>query len=165
MAFKFDAGFSSVLQGGTSWGMYVPKRSSSYPPHYDFHHLPQQHPQEVDQRNHINQHNNLPASSQNITSSQAPTLTYPSEFQDTMAESDNSPSKKYSCPFCPMAMKKRFNMLSHIRTHTGEKPYHCPHCSYKAAQKSSLDKHIRFRHQQWSTSEDERGRMYSEKPR
>ncbi|CAL4066298.1 unnamed protein product, partial [Meganyctiphanes norvegica] len=142
---------------GTSWGMYVPKLSSSYTSNYNFHHLPQQHRQEVDQRNH------LPASTNNMTSSQGSTIPYPSGFHDTLTECDDSPSKKYRCPFCPMAMKKRFNMLSHIRTHTGEKPYHCPVCSYKAAQKSSLDKHIRFRHPQWSAAEDDRGCNYTGK--
>jgi len=47
------------------------------------------------------------------------------------------------CPFCPREMKKKDNMIKHIRIHTGEKPHQCPFCSYACSDKSSLIRHSR----------------------
>ena len=45
------------------------------------------------------------------------------------------------CPFCPREMKKKDNMIKHIRIHTGEKPHQCQYCSYACSDKSSLIRH------------------------
>ena len=47
------------------------------------------------------------------------------------------------CPFCPREMKKKDNMIKHIRIHTGEKPHQCCFCSYACSDKSSLIRHSR----------------------
>ena len=38
-------------------------------------------------------------------------------------------------------MKKKDNMIKHIRIHTGEKPHQCQYCSYACSDKSSLIRH------------------------
>ena len=47
------------------------------------------------------------------------------------------------CPFCPREMKKKDNMIKHIRIHTGEKPHQCSFCSYACSDKSSLIRHVK----------------------
>ena len=48
---------------------------------------------------------------------------------------------------CNRQFKKSWDLLDHIRQHTGEKPYNCEKCHKKFAQRGNLVKHKRL-HQQ-----------------
>ena len=52
------------------------------------------------------------------------------------------PGGQFGCPFCTVEMKKRYNMMQHILSHTGERPFACQYCSYATNRKSTLKKHI-----------------------
>ena len=45
---------------------------------------------------------------------------------------------------CNRQFKKSWDLLDHIRQHTGEKPYSCEKCSKKFAQRGNLVKHKRL---------------------
>lgn len=53
---------------------------------------------------------------------------------------------------CNRQFKKSWDLLDHIRQHTGEKPYSCEKCHKKFAQRGNLVKHKRL-HQQKEQSE------------
>nr|XP_054925363.1 zinc finger protein 544-like [Dermacentor andersoni] len=46
------------------------------------------------------------------------------------------------CKMCSYATKSSYNMVAHLRTHTGEKPYQCPHCPRAFAHPSNLRSHV-----------------------
>jgi hypothetical protein len=52
--------------------------------------------------------------------------------------------KRYLCDQCPKRFHQRSNLLTHLRTHTGEKPFVCPHenCGRKFTQSSNLRRHL-----------------------
>lgn len=49
--------------------------------------------------------------------------------------------RKYACSFCPYTTNVRTNVVTHERTHTGEKPYACGVCCRAFSQMSSLRAH------------------------
>ena len=51
----------------------------------------------------------------------------------------------HTCRFCDEVSAKKYNMVMHERTHTGEKPFICSFegCDYRCSTKSSLVKHNR----------------------
>ena len=51
--------------------------------------------------------------------------------------------RPYACDQCDAAFSKKSNLVTHIRTHTGERPYACDKCDAAFSDKSSLIKHIR----------------------
>eukprot|EP00471_Norrisiella_sphaerica_P001915 CAMPEP_0184479576 /NCGR_PEP_ID=MMETSP0113_2-20130426/1250_1 /TAXON_ID=91329 /ORGANISM="Norrisiella sphaerica, Strain BC52" /LENGTH=414 /DNA_ID=CAMNT_0026857695 /DNA_START=159 /DNA_END=1403 /DNA_ORIENTATION=- len=56
---------------------------------------------------------------------------------------DGSSQKRYQCSFCKKIFRQRYNVVVHIRTHTGEKPHKCKFCGRGFAQKSNLKRHER----------------------
>ncbi|KAF2363522.1 Zinc finger C2H2-type [Trinorchestia longiramus] len=50
--------------------------------------------------------------------------------------------RQWQCPYCSKLFIKKFNLLTHVRIHTGERPFACPHCSYRANHSSHLKTHI-----------------------
>nr|XP_039260876.1 GDNF-inducible zinc finger protein 1-like [Styela clava] len=49
--------------------------------------------------------------------------------------------KKHACEHCGRKFLYNKDLISHIRTHTGEKPFQCEVCDAKFAQKSTLTSH------------------------
>lgn len=50
----------------------------------------------------------------------------------------------YSCPLCGKQFHESSYLISHQRTHTGEKPYDCSHCGKSFNHKTNLNKHERI---------------------
>ncbi|XP_056406346.1 oocyte zinc finger protein XlCOF7.1-like [Hyla sarda] len=52
--------------------------------------------------------------------------------------------KTFSCSECGKRFNRKFNLITHQRTHTGEKPYSCSECGKYFGQKSDLVTHERI---------------------
>ncbi|XP_042554385.1 zinc finger protein 200 isoform X3 [Dipodomys spectabilis] len=50
----------------------------------------------------------------------------------------------YTCPLCGRQFSESSYLISHQRTHTGEKPYDCSHCGKSFNHKTNLNKHERI---------------------
>ena len=49
----------------------------------------------------------------------------------------------FSCGLCSFSAAKKFQVTSHMRTHTREKPFHCELCPYASSWKLQLQTHHR----------------------
>ncbi|XP_077420912.1 uncharacterized protein LOC144051035 [Vanacampus margaritifer] len=51
--------------------------------------------------------------------------------------------KPFACSFCTLTFRRRCNLITHTRTHTGEKPFACLVCAKRFARKGPLNVHMR----------------------
>nr|XP_015926345.1 gastrula zinc finger protein XlCGF57.1 isoform X3 [Parasteatoda tepidariorum]XP_015926346.1 gastrula zinc finger protein XlCGF57.1 isoform X3 [Parasteatoda tepidariorum]XP_015926347.1 gastrula zinc finger protein XlCGF57.1 isoform X3 [Parasteatoda tepidariorum]XP_015926348.1 gastrula zinc finger protein XlCGF57.1 isoform X3 [Parasteatoda tepidariorum]XP_042901220.1 gastrula zinc finger protein XlCGF57.1 isoform X3 [Parasteatoda tepidariorum]XP_042901221.1 gastrula zinc finger protein XlCGF5 len=51
-------------------------------------------------------------------------------------------NEEYVCEFCQKSFKRKSYLVSHIRTHTGDKPFKCRFCPKAFASQSNLMRHI-----------------------
>ncbi|XP_064091904.1 protein tramtrack, beta isoform-like isoform X10 [Macrobrachium nipponense] len=65
--------------------------------------------------------------------------------QSVPSQSLKSP-QVHKCSYCPHITRKKFDLVKHIRTHTGERPYHCSLCPYTSGDPSNLKSHMKFKH-------------------
>ncbi|XP_008844200.1 zinc finger protein 200 [Nannospalax galili] len=62
----------------------------------------------------------------------------------TALTQDQKTKRLYTCPVCGKQFHESSYLISHQRTHTGEKPYDCSHCGKRFNHKTNLNKHERI---------------------
>ena len=56
------------------------------------------------------------------------------------------PSGSFACNFCRKTFPKKYHMIRHVRSHTGEKPFACFYCVFSCSQKFDLFRHCKLKH-------------------
>ena len=68
------------------------------------------------------------------------------DFQFTRKLTEKTFHKRellHDCSVCGKTFSKKYNMMVHMRIHTGECPFECSVCGKRFNQKSSLKSHLK----------------------
>lgn len=67
----------------------------------------------------------------------------PSLFMNEPFELPLPNPKVFSCPQCNRSFARKYDLIRHIRVHTGVKPYACPSCKKRFSRSDARTRHIR----------------------
>ncbi|RBA12653.1 hypothetical protein FPRO05_04103 [Fusarium proliferatum] len=63
------------------------------------------------------------------------------EEQSQLRSRERGKPRHFQCPHCPNVYGKRFNLKSHLQSHTDERPFPCPQCTKAFARQTDLTRH------------------------
>ncbi|KAI9662395.1 MAG: hypothetical protein M1821_008562 [Bathelium mastoideum] len=66
----------------------------------------------------------------------------PEEPQPVVQRRRRERQTEFRCPQCSKVYKKRYNMTSHLQSHSTVRPYHCEECSKGFTRKSDYNRHM-----------------------
>ncbi|KAG5752941.1 hypothetical protein H9Q72_010384 [Fusarium xylarioides] len=63
------------------------------------------------------------------------------EEQGQSRSRERGKPRQFKCPHCPNVYRKKFNLTSHLKSHTNERPFECDQCTKAFARPSDLVRH------------------------
>ncbi|XP_042860638.1 protein tramtrack, alpha isoform-like isoform X3 [Penaeus japonicus] len=72
----------------------------------------------------------------------------PSTTTTTSTSTTTPPTHPHHCPYCNYTTVRKYDLVKHVRVHTGERPFTCPDCAQQFSQSSALKCHMRIVHKQ-----------------
>lgn len=63
------------------------------------------------------------------------------EEQSQLRSRERGKPRHFQCPHCPNVYGKKFNLESHLQSHTDERPFPCPQCTKAFARQTDLTRH------------------------
>ena len=108
---------------------------------YECHHCGQKATSMLEHKKHILTHADVKVP--DISSSSTPGIISPSDVKSEVKPITRTAARRHQCKTCGKGFISPSHLLTHIRTHTGEKPYICNTCGKGFNRSGHLKKHIR----------------------
>ena len=109
---------------------------------YEYHHCGQKATSILEHKKHILTHADVKVP--DISSSSPSGIISPSDVKSEVKPITRTATRRHQCKTCGKGCISPSDLLTHIRTHTGEKPYICDICDKGFSVSSHLKKHIRI---------------------